>query len=207
AAAMPGRLFDERIEHDLRIDDTNAICGAVVFLPELFDKLVLTTNLDDLLERMYELRNRRFSHILAGKSISEYRKVKANSERVLLKFHGDCRSRDGRVLGKTEYEQAYCNGSPIKEELTTVYRNHSILCLGCSLEPDRTVELLAEVAKIDPGMPKHYAFLQHPNNADMLRQREHFLTDRDVFPIWYRDYHDESIKALFVGMMQHLGRL
>lgn len=207
AAAMPGRLFDERIEHDLRIDEPDTICGAVVFLPELFDKLVLTTNLDDLLERMYELRKRQFSHVLAGHAIGEYRKAKATSERVLLKFHGDCRSRDGRVLGKTEYEKAYCNGSSIKEELTTIYRNHSILCLGCSLGPDRTVGLLAEVAKIDPGMPKHYAFLQHPNDVDVLREREHFLTERDVFPIWYPDDHDESIQALFVGMMQHLGRL
>lgn len=207
AAAMPGRLFDERIEHDLRIDNPEMICGAVVFLPELFDKLVLTTNLDDLLERMYELRNRQFSHVLAGHTIGEYRKAKATSERVLLKFHGDCRSRDGRVLGKAEYEKAYGNGSPVREELTTIYRNNSILCLGCSLGPDRTVGLLAEVAKIDPGMPKHYAFLQHPNDADTLREREHFLTERDVFPIWYPDDHDESIQALFVGMVQHLGRL
>ena len=43
--AMPGRLFDERIEHDLRIDDPKTICGAVVLMPEIFDKLVLTTNL------------------------------------------------------------------------------------------------------------------------------------------------------------------
>jgi hypothetical protein len=207
AAAMPGRLFDERIEHDLRIDDPDDICGAVVFLPELFNKLVLTTNLDDLLERMYELRDRRFSHVLSGCAIGGYRKAKAGSERILLKFHGDCRSRDGRVLGTTEYDKAYANGSPVREELTTIYRTHSILCLGCSLNPDRTVALLAEVAKLDPGMPKHYAFLQHPNDADTLLEREHFLTDRDVFPIWYPDDHDESIQALFVGMMQHMGRL
>jgi SIR2-like domain len=207
AAAMPGRLFDERIEHELRIDDPVVICGAVVFLPELFDKLVLTTNLDDLLEKMYDQRGQRFSHILSGHAIGEFRKAKANSERLLLKFHGDCRSRDGRVLGKREYDAAYANGSPVSDELTTIYRTHSILSLGCSLNPDRTVALLAEVAKMDQGMPRHYAFLQHPKDADVLRQREHFLTDRDVFPIWYPGDHDESIQALLVGMMLHVGRL
>jgi hypothetical protein len=207
AAAMPGRLFDERIEHDLRIDDPEDICGSVEFLPELFDKLVLTTNLDDLLERMYEVRDHRFSHVLSGCAIGEYRRVKASSERILLKFHGDCRSRDGRVLGKTEYDKAYTNGTPIREELTTIYRTHSILCIGCSLNPDRTVGLLAEVAKLDPGMPKHYAFLQRPSDTNMLRKREHFLTERDVFPIWYPGDHDESIQGLFVGMMQYMGRL
>lgn len=207
AAAMPKRLFDERIEHDLRIEDASKICGAIMFLPELFGKLVLTTNLDDLLERMYERRRKGFDYILAGKKIGEYRKLKGESQRILLKLHGDCKVRDGRVLGKTEYDEAYANGSPVREELTTIYRTHSLLCLGCSLNPDRTVGLLAEVAGMDPGMPKHYAFLQQPENDGDLRQREHFLTERDVFPIWYRGDHDESIQSLFVGMLRHLGRL
>jgi hypothetical protein len=207
ASSMPAKLFDERIEHDLRIDNPEEICGAVVLLPELFDKLVITTNLDDLLERMYDGRGRRFSHILCGRSIAGYRRVKASSERILLKLHGDCRTRDGRVLGKTEYEQAYVTGSPLREELTTIYRNQSLLCLGCSLNPDRTVELFAEVAAADSGIPRHYAFLQHPNDDDRLREREHFLTERDVFPIWYPGTHDESIQALLVGMMRHLGKL
>jgi len=206
AATMPDRLFDERTEHELRVDDPEDICGAVIFLPEIFDKLVLTTNLDDLLERMYELRGKRFSHILAGQSISEYRKVKATSERVLLKLHGDCRTRDGRVLGKTEYDIAYANDSLVRRELTTIYRTQSLLFLGCSLNPDRTIELLAMVAKMDPGMPRHYAFLQHPNDNKCLLQREHFLIERDIFPIWYPGNHDEFIQALFVGMLQHLGR-
>lgn len=207
STAMPDRLFDERIEHDLRIDDPEVICGAVKFLPELFDKLVLTTNLDDLLEKLYDTRKLRFSHVLAGNSISDYRKVKGTSERLLLKFHGDCRSRNGRVLGKTEYDKAYCTESPIRDELTAIYRNHSVLCLGCSLGPDRTVGLLADTADIDPNMPKHYAFLQLPNDANVLQEREHFLTKRDIFPIWYPDDHDESYQALFVGMLQHMGRL
>ena len=169
--------------------------------------LILTTNLDDLLERLYGARGRRFSHILFGGTIGEYRRIKANSERVLLKFHGDCQVRDGRVLGRTEYDKVYTSGSPLCEELTTIYRIHSLLFVGCSLNPDRTVELLAEVAKLDPLMPKHYAFLQHPNDADVLLEREHFLTDRDIFPIWYPGDHDESIQALFVGMLRHMETL
>ncbi len=207
AMSMPGRLFDERIEHDLRVDNSTQISGAVLFLPEIFDTLVLTTNLDDLLETMYQQGGRRFSHILAGRAIGEYRKVKASSERVLLKFHGDCRSRDGRVLGKREYDAAYADSLPLRDELTTIFRTQSILCIGCSLYPDRTVGLLADVAKIDPGMPRHYTFLKYPNDSGVLRQREHFLTDRDIFPIWYPGDHDESIQALFIGMMQHLGRM
>lgn len=207
AAAMPARLFDERIEHDLRVDDPEEICGAVLFLPELFDKLILTTNLDDLLEQMYRVRGRPFSHVLAGDEIGEYRKVKAMSERILLKFHGDCRKREGRVLGSAEYDKAYGAGSPLRDELSTIYTIHSLLYIGCSLNPDRTVSLLAEVAKHDAGMPKHYAFLQHPRGGKLLIGREHFLAERDIFPIWYPGDHDESIQALFVGMLQHLDKI
>ncbi|MGH2359511.1 MAG: hypothetical protein ACRDGM_03080, partial [bacterium] len=53
AMTMPGRLFDERVEHDLRIDDPSAIRGPVYLLPALFPNLVLTTNLDNVMEHVY----------------------------------------------------------------------------------------------------------------------------------------------------------
>jgi hypothetical protein len=158
-----------------------------------------------LLEKLYKKQERQFSQVLIGNTIGNYRKDKASTKRVLLKFHGDCRSRNGRVLGKSEYENAYGNNSPVKEELAEIFRNNSILYLGCSLGPDRTIGLLAEVAKRDSSMPKHFAFLKHPNDAKVLREREYFLTERSVFPIWYPDEHDESIQALFVGMLQYFG--
>jgi hypothetical protein len=204
ACSMPKRLFDERIEHDLRIDPAS-INGAIRFLPELFDRLVLTTNLDNLLELLYADRERDFSHILAGSGVCEYRNLKASSERVLLKLHGDYRNRKTQVLSKNEYEKAYESGSPVREELMNIYRNKNLLCIGCSLGQDRTVSLLSEVAKMDEAMPRHYAFLQQPTRAE-IRIREHFLTERDIFPIWYEGDHDECIQTLFVGMLQYLGK-
>jgi hypothetical protein len=202
---MPSRLFYEQIEDNLRIEKSK-INGPIQFLPELFDKLVLTTNLDDLLEQLYIDRKRSFSHVLAGDGIGNYRNVKASSERVLLKFHGDCRNRVGQVLSKEEYDKAYANGSLIREELTIIYRTNSLLCIGCSLGQDRTVSLLSEVARMDERMPRHYAFLQQPIDTEMLA-REHFLTERDIFPIWYAGNHDDCIQALFVGMLQSLGKI
>ena len=202
---MPGRLFDEQIEHHLRIEKSK-ISGPIRFLPELFDKLILTTNLDDLLEQLYEDMDSRFSHVLAGNEIGRYRRVMASSERVLLKLHGDCRNRTGRVLSDAEYERTYANGSLIRKELSMIYSSFSLLFVGCSLGQDRTVSLLSEVARSDDGMPKHYAFLQKPEDANVL-SREHFLTERDIFPIWYEGDHDECIQALFVGMLQNQGKI
>mgnify|MGYP001255509977 CR=1 FL=1 len=202
---IPRRLFDEQIEHNLFIE-RSTINGPIHFLPELFDKLILTTNLDDIIEQLFEDRDRRFSHVLAGNDIGNYRRLMASSERVLLKLHGDCRNREGQVLGEAEYDQAYGNGSLIRNELSMIYRTYSLLCVGCSLGPDRTVSLLSEVAGTDDGMPRHYAFLHKPEDVNVI-SKEHFLTERGIFPIWYNGDHDECIQALFVGMLQKLEKI
>ncbi|MFZ2473121.1 MAG: SIR2 family protein [Methanothrix sp.] len=204
--SMPPRLFNEQVEHSLRIDGSKKIDGAVRFLPELFDKLVLTTNLDDLLENLYNSSNR-FDHIFAGNEIRKYRMTKTISKRVLIKLHGDCKDPEGRVLRKDEYNKAYAEGSQIREELINLLKTNSLLFLGCSLDKDRTVSLAAEIAKADPAMPRNYAFLQCPDNEDICLEREHFLTDCSIFPIWYQADHDECIQSLFTGMLQCLGKL
>jgi len=207
ADSMPKRLFEERINHDLRFGDAEVIRGSISFLPILFDKLVITTNLDNLLEHLYQKHDIAFTEVLTGKNIQSYRRLKAQSDRMLLKLHGDCKSKEGRILSVAEYEASYAPGAPVFEELSGIYRNQSILCLGCSMNSDRTVKLLGKVAEMDEGIPKHYAFLKHPDDEAALLEREHFLTERDVFPIWYKGDHDESITALLVGLAHHKGAI
>ena len=194
------RLLAERVEHDLRIDDYSVINGAVCLLPGLFLNLVITTNLDCVLERLYELCNAPFGYILSGKDIAAYRRIKDPKGQFLLKLHGDCERQESRVLLSSEYWEAYSPNSPVREELTLLYQQHSLLFLGCSLGPDRTVSLIKHVAERDVNMPRHYAFLSIPeNDADRIT-REDFLTRRGIFPIWYDFPHDEAITALLDGL-------
>ena len=90
AAATNPRLLAERVEHDLRIDDSSTVSGAVRLLPGLFPSLVITTNLDDVLETLYQLCARPFEHILPGPDLARYRTLKSPNSRFLLKLHGDC---------------------------------------------------------------------------------------------------------------------
>lgn len=207
AESMPDRLFDERIEHDLRFADADVVRGSISFLPMLFDRLVITTNLDNVLEHVYQKHDLPFSEVLTGRRIRWYRRLKVQSDRMLIKLHGDCKSREERILSVAEYEESYAPGEPIFEELSGIYRNQSILCLGCSMNGDRTVKLLGEVAEMDEAMPKHYAFLKHPDDEATRLAREHFLTAHDVFPIWFKDDHDQSITALLVGLARHKGAI
>ena len=198
---MNSRLFAERVEHTLRINDTDSISGPVCLLPSLFPNFIITTNLDNVLESLYETCKIPFSHVLVGKNIVNYRQLRSPNERFLIKLHGDYKSPDGRILLPQEYDEAYAISASIREETARLYQNNSLLFLGCSLGPDRTVKLLHEIANFDRYMPKHYAFLVKPDDDSIRVSRENFLTERGIYPIWYDTYdHNDSIMALLEGL-------
>jgi SIR2-like domain len=201
ASGTNPRLLTERVEHDLRVDDPSAVTGPVRLLPAVFPNLVITTNLDDVLEHTYRSSDRPFAHVLAGGELARYRALKSPSLRFLLKLHGDCRQAAGRVLLSSEYDATYAAGSVVREEITLLYRLNNLLFLGCSLGSDRTVRLIEEVAGSDPNMPKHYCLLPLPDGNMTRIERENFLTRRGIYPIWYSLPHDESVTALLDGLL------
>ena len=200
ADSMNSRLIAERIEHDLRIPNPDTINGSICLLPGLFPNLVITTNLDRILEELYKFCGMPFEFVLWGDHFADYRSFKDPSGRFLLKLHGDNQDQKGRILFSEEYKGAYATGSPLREELSLLYRQNNLLFPGCSLGADRTLNLLEYVAKLDVNMPKHYALLPKPQNQQKEFTREHFLTERGIYPIWYELPHDESIMALLDGL-------
>ena len=176
------RLFAERVEHDLRIINSNAIDGPVCLLPGLFPNLVITTNLDNVLETLYDLCNLPFGRTLSGKDIANYRRIKDPKERFLLKLHGDHENQQNRVLLSSEYDAAYASDSLLRRELTFLYGQYNLLFLGCSLATDRTVNLIRKVADEDENIPKHYAFLEKPSEGEVRRRKENDLTAEAFFP-------------------------
>ena len=200
ASGTNPRLLAERIEHDLRISNPDVINGPICLLPSLFPNLVITTNLDRVLEHLYQSCNMPFGIVLWGKQFADYRRLKDPGGRFLLKLHGDCQDQEGRVLLSHEYEAAYAPNSPSREELTLLYRQYSLLFLGCSLGSDRTVRLLEDVAAADSSMPRHYALLAKPEDENDENSREQFLTERGIFPIWYDLSHEDAIMALLDGL-------
>lgn len=206
ATSITSRLFDERIEHDLRIDDISVLKGPVWFLPSLFPKLVITINLDDVLEHIYVREEKPFSGVLVGADIGRFRQMISTAS-LLLKLHGDCRRNDGRVLSQAEYDATYNHGSAVAQELTLLFKTRQLLFLGCSLGPDRIVQHIASVSAADPHAPKHFAFLALPSDDQIRLNRENFLAERGIFPIWYKGDHSACIEALLVGILNRTGRL
>lgn len=202
----PG-LFDEGIEHQLRVSSKEHIDGAVLLLPEIFQTLVITTNLDDILEIVYEDNGHKFDHVLAGKEVEKYRRLRSRKKSFLLKIHGDRNDHRSRVLGTKEYDEAYQPNGPIREEFELIVRENNLLLLGCSLGSDRTVQLIRETYAKHPLMQRHYTFLQRPSSEDDRLAREHFLTGCGIFPIWYEYDHDSNIQSLLFGILYALGNI
>jgi hypothetical protein len=205
--AMPPQLFNECFETNFTIKPSQAIDGAVRLLPFLFDSIVITTNFDPIVEDVYEGGGKTFQAILHGMDIRDFRKRTVTGSRCLLKIHGNYNVTHGRVLLKDEYDAFYkpkCNG---RKELSLIFQRGGMVFLGCSLAHDRTMSLLKEVADSDKNMPRHYAVLQLPKTRKKVVDREHFLTERNVFPIWYDGDHSTDVEALLVGLMEDLKKL
>ena len=205
--AMPPRLFNECFESNFTIQPGQMIDGAVRLLPLLFESIVITTNFDAVLEDVYTEGDRTFQAILHGMDIGDFRKKNVLGSRCLLKLHGNYNATQGRVLLKDEYDGFYQPASSGREELSLIFRRGGLVFLGCSLWQDRTMALLKEVADTDKNMPRHYAFLQRPKTTRMIVEREHFLTERNIFPIWYDGDHGTDVEALLVGLMEDLEKL
>ena len=202
---MPKQLFDERIEHELRLLSGREVTGAVRLFPSAFGEVVLTTNLDNVIEQVYEDQSLPFASIVMGTAIGTYRERGEAEMPCLLKLHGGNTSPVGRVITRSEYDAAYSPDTLTREEIRRLCRTSALLCIGCSLRADRTVELLRDVVNPDNDRLRHYAFLEMPDGEDAARKRQHFLVERNIFPIWYAGDHDESVQALLAGMLVYRG--
>ena len=198
------RLFNERIEHDLRVTKSATIGGPILLLPQLFKKSVVTTNFDDVLQVLYKISGESFDRVLTGQKLDEFHELKNSKETMLIKLHGDCRSEADRVLLSHEYEAAYGSGGVAGGLLSSIFRNQNILFLGCSLTVDRTMDLMKGIAHAHRDLPKHFAFLPLPELANQKQDRENWLADRGIFAVWYNTNefsHDEAISALLDGLL------
>ncbi|MGA9771411.1 MAG: SIR2 family protein [Blastocatellia bacterium] len=207
-ADLGERLFNERLHTSYRASRETPVNGAVHYLPLLFNKSVITTNFDNVLESVYLANNFGFTRFLHGTDGQALNRFLAEGEFCLYKIHGDFALPSTRILTAREYDVAYANDSPLTETLKWVLRSYTFLFLGCSLNQDRTMQLMQLLAREVADLPTHYAFLATPTDDDERRIRGKVLAERNIFPIWYpAEEHDESIEALFVKLLSDMNAL
>lgn len=160
---------------------------------------IVTTNFDRLIESQLHIND-----IFLGRAATEFHRALADGEPALLKLHGDLRSVANRVLTRAEYDSAYGPESrpnlslPLPDAMARLFGHHRLLFVGCSLGSDRTLRILHELVRNhgEARFPRHYAIAEAPGDPSALNERESFLNDRMIFPIWYPSGWHDVVPAL-----------
>lgn len=196
-------LFCEYIE--LAFASVREIEGPILFLPELFpDSAVITTNFDNVIERIFAQRSQGFDAVKSGRSLTEVLRIAASGSRILLKIHGECNQVAERVLTKTEYDVAYSDGEAVRDFFNRFLFRGSLLFVGCSLVEDRTIKAMTDVVDSygSETLPRHYAVLELKDGVDRIERKKE-LARANIFPIWYaQSEHEEAIEALFWALLE-----
>ncbi len=166
---------------------------SVKLLPKLFRCPIFTTNLDQVLETVYEEAGIRLKTALAGETGYVQKNVERHAP-FLWKIHGDIEKNDEWVLTKDQYNYQYLDSDKkthrkgvisFRELLSMYLQTNRLLFLGCSLKNDRIVDVMGELFQSNHSI-RHYAILPLPPSENFA-ERDSMLENRGIQAIWYEN--------------------
>lgn len=188
------RAFHDAIEstfgqHNL---EGGELGGAVSLLPRIAAGPVITTNFDHVLEKVFEQANKPFARVVSGAKADASVRAFHRNQRLILKIHGDAEESTERILTREDYEKYYGSADaskldfelPLPKRLRLMMMSRPLLFVGCSLNQDRLVAALYQVAREYRGIA-HYAIVERPESDELYYERSRFLSNHGIRPIWY----------------------
>jgi SIR2-like domain len=201
--AFPHGSFLEQIENKFGCD-VEALMGPVQLLPSIFQRAVITTNFDRVLEKAYINQTLPFEQTLLGAQALDLPRYLGENKKILVKLHGEANSSRDRVFIQSEYERHYdADAAHSLNDVIEALTNKSLLFLGCSLAVDRTISTMTNIIeqKGAEACPRHYAIVAIEEGEDRIARRDQ-LAASNIFPIWYPadQGHDDCIEALLTKL-------
>ena len=196
-------MFKEDIITDERLKTMS-----VRYLPRIFnDSLVITTNFDKVLERVFLMEQYSFEEKLVLRHLTRWQadRVRRDSPHYLIKIHGCVSAPDEVVMTKTSYDELYDSASPHIERLRSILSGNNLLFIGCGLKEDRTVDLLHGVQA-----GGHYAILPMDGETgeDAFEQRRTFMANLHMHCIWYpkgeHHYVEDILEYIYADITDQL---
>lgn len=189
-------LVDNYSMKNVNYDDTEK---ATFYVPFISNSLVMTTNFDQLLERMYNHQNKTFDQVVRGPYLREIEKADESGKLALIKMHGDIANESSqRIITKADYDAHYKLEDGFPQYFASLMARKTLVFLGCSLTFDRTLSLIQSVA---PNLVfEHFAFLQDPGNENLRISRTNELISKyRITPIWFLNSElDQNFSSLSV---------
>lgn len=217
--------------YNLSDEDWNTILDkakgeAISKIPQLFNGPIITTNFDQILEKLYSPP---ICSILPNdENLSEkVDNIRKHRKLSLYKVHGCVSDINNIVFTGESYKLSYAEKSYLVKTLSRLYPRFSFLFLGSSLQMtenqmDKSIKLWTQLK--GTGM-YHFAIIEATDN---LSERERELKEQSIFPIFYPkgQHHLISIilnellerkhnqvgvlpeyKSPFVGMKSEMSRI
>jgi NAD-dependent SIR2 family protein deacetylase len=178
---------------------TGQITDTTLLITDLFTDTIITTNYDRLIEQAFDTgANNAFQVINGLNALAE-----PDTDRVsIIKLHGDIKTPGNCILSKNQYDQAYSNNEidlshPIPKLLEYYYKNSSLLFLGCSLNNDRTVQVLRAVKqRVGDIVIQHFVIEQAPETENELVDRNAFLANLGITGIWFEKGQFDCVEGM-----------
>jgi hypothetical protein len=166
---------------DRELDSSKLRRGAIACLPLLTTGPVITTNFDHVVEDAFEAAGWPFEQQIEGPGGDPIVAAIHGNRHALLKIHGTVKDRRFRVFTKPEYDKSYEGLEPLA---WLIFTNRPLLFLGCSLEKDRTVDVLDDIHATLDSL-RHYAVLAATYDKARQEAREKQLAGWGIRPLWF----------------------
>ena len=177
---------------------------AIFLLPLLFPCPVLTTNFDEGIEMVYQYWLEGDFRILnpASQSLRQ-QAAKRRTTPCLFKLHGsiygDMADERELVFTRTQYNRHYGLFGDTKAALKAFVNRRGLLFLGCSLEKDRTVDVIRRQA----GRGRtHYAILSCKPGTE--KQRIQAMEKMNIRAIVYPDGEYTAVRTVLAQLLLEL---
>ena len=180
----------------------------VYLLPYIFKGAIITTNYDLIIENVYRqvLNNLNMPVLLPGKPelINQY--LGQRNRPVIYKVHGEIQKEaidySSIIFTKKQYDEKYTKDSQLVKELKKCFTNNIMLFLGCSLEKDRTLEVLKMITKA--GID-HYGIISCKED-EMDERIKQLAEDYHIRVICYPDNKHEAVRIILEKLLEDIDR-
>ncbi len=195
-----------------KLEQETFVQSSAALLPQMFNGPIITTNFDRVIEYAYMEYGSPLERISILEEDAFYSSL-ASRKRCLFKIHGDVEDLSNIVITKKQYDDRYSCNKKYLDHFTIFIKTNIFLFLGCSLNQDRTVSLMANALNGLKGN-YHYAFIASPalthfGAADegQLQQEEAIRTRLERFhirPIWYPEGEHSYVRK-FLEVLSKMG--
>lgn len=166
-----------------------------------FSDLIVTTNYDTVLEEasrqnIHSSPLRPLLPCLEGQIDAAIQ----NNDRCLLKLHGSIEEESSIILTSDQYDKFYGKpgnrkNKPLPKYLKKIFTSKKLLFVGCSLDSDRTLDVLLDCIK-QKNRISHFAIVPWVNDEGKRISRSRWFTNLGIEPIYFPEGDFDSVKKL-----------